>query len=308
MARAYGWNTDGSLNPDEAEHLRAVVKHLLDGGSLKSITKKMSDDGVPTLNGAKMWAPRTISRAVQNPRMAGLRRTKVRGENEDRYDTDPGVEPLISRADWVAVCDLFADESRKRFAAHRDSSGLLSGVARCCLCDGLMYYVSTAPARYQCPNRGRNCKGVSINAGMLDPEVEEQVLVKVSSRPWLRALDRVAAKPPNNYEQDIADADARIVTLAELFGGGDQTDETALQAGITAARAAKAEAQRKLELVATAANLPSTTPEEVVEWWVDVATKLDKRELILLLVDQARVYPRSGNPLIEDRVDITWKP
>ena len=84
MARAYGWNTDGSLNPDEAEHLRAVVKHLLDGGSLKSITKKMSDDGVPTLNGAKMWAPRTISRAVQNPRMAGLRRTKVRGENEDR--------------------------------------------------------------------------------------------------------------------------------------------------------------------------------------------------------------------------------
>lgn len=121
----YGWRS-----PDEADVVRWLTKELLNGSSLKSVTRSLNDRGVPAPRGGT-WAPQQVRQLAQRASNAGLR--SYRGEVAAAGDW----EALVSREDWEAVSSLLSDPTR-RWAPSSARKHLLSALARCGVCGGPM--------------------------------------------------------------------------------------------------------------------------------------------------------------------------
>lgn len=135
--RLFGYNGDGTVNPEEAEAVRAAAGDVLAGASLHSIVKRWNEAGLLPESRARVasgtepkWSARGVRDCLTNPRHAGL--AVYRGEVLE------GV-----RGEWEAILDeeahislraLFADPSRRvgdHRRGRRPGDHLLSTVARC---------------------------------------------------------------------------------------------------------------------------------------------------------------------------------
>ena len=298
--RPYGWNRDGTTVRDEADTIRGWADHILAGGKVKPLVAQLNDAGIPTAQG-KRWSSRSITRALINPRMVGMRQLR-----DGSLVEAPDVEAILDRNDWDQLVEKFNDPDRQRFANRRPPALLSSGLLRCGRCGNSMYTaMADETLMYRCQAEG--CPApISIHAHIVEPEVSERILVRVTSAPWLVAVGRVTSQSVGHYQAVIDDIDSRIVRLAEEFGGGESS-EPAFTAGLAAARAAREVAERNLKTAATVQQIPELTTGDVVEWWADTATIDDKRRLIDLVIDHITVKPRRGNPTVEDRLDYQWR-
>ncbi len=299
--RPYGWNRDGSLIRDEADTIRGWADHILAGGKVKPLVAQLNDAGIPTAQG-KRWSSRSITRALINPRMVGLRQLR-----DGSLVEAPDVEAILDRDQWDQLVTMFNDPDRQRFSTRRPPALLSSGLLRCGRCGNTMYTAmsSDETLMYRCQSEA--CPApISIHAHIVEPEVAERLLVRVTSPGWLVAVGRITTHSVGHYEAVLADIDSRIIRLAEEFGGLESS-EPAFTAGLAAARAARETTQRSLHAAATLEQIPELTSGDVVEWWADTATIDDKRRLIDLVIDHVTVKPRRGNPTVSDRLDYTWR-
>lgn len=298
--RPYGWNRDGTLIRDEADAVRGWAEHILAGGKVKPLVAQLNDAGIPTSQGGR-WSSRSITRALINPRMVGMRQLR-----DGSLVEAPDVEAILDRGQWDQLVEMFNDPDRQRFANRRPPALLSSGLLRCGRCGNSMYTaMADETLMYRCQAEG--CPApISIHAHIVEPEVSERILVRVTSAPWLVAVGRVTSQSVGHYQAVIDDIDSRIVRLAEEFGGGESS-EPAFTAGLAAARAAREVAERNLKTAATVQQIPELTTGDVVEWWADTATIDDKRRLIDLVIDHITVKPRRGNPTVTDRLDYLWR-
>ncbi|QDM56130.1 recombinase family protein [Gordonia phage RogerDodger] len=294
--RAYGWTNDGKIVESEADEIRSWARHVIDGGAIRPLVAELNERGVATVTG-KSWAAPTITRALTAPRMVGLRERN--GELEDAP-----IEPILDRDTWAEVVAILTDPARKKFASRKNPPTLLAGILQCGRCGRNLH--ATGPS-YACSARYGGCGEISTSQRLADTEVTERVLIRITGDEWLTALSDARRESAETFETTIAEAENRMVHLAEVFGEGG--NQQAFDAGVAKAREVAEEARGRIALLDATAALPATvTDAEVVEWWADAPIDT-RRQVIRVVVDhidvraKADAEPGAG---VGDRMHFHW--
>jgi len=128
--RPFGFDNDGvTLRADEAKHLRAATKAVLDGRSLGEVARDLNDKGVLTATG-KPWARTPLRQTLLRARNAGLRQHQ--GEVIGRASWPA----IIPEDEWREVCAVLRDPSRRPAGTNR-ARWLGSGIYLCGVCGGV---------------------------------------------------------------------------------------------------------------------------------------------------------------------------
>ncbi|QDH92835.1 recombinase family protein [Gordonia phage Bakery] len=294
--RAYGWTNDGKIVDSEADEIRSWAQHVIDGGAIRPLVADLNDRGVATVTG-KSWAAPTITRALTAPRMIGMRERD--GELEDAP-----IEPILDRETWDEVVAILTDPARKKFASRKNPPTLLAGLLRCAKCGRNLH--ATGPS-YACSARYGGCGEISASQRLADNEVTERVLIRITGDEWLAALSDARRESAETFETTIAEAENRIVHLAEVFGEGG--NQQAFDAGVAKAREVAEEARGRIALLDATAALPAAvTDAEIVQWWTDAPIDT-RRQVIRVVVDhidvraKADAEPGAG---VGDRMHFHW--
>ena len=145
--------------PDEADMLREAARDILDRDiSLHAVTREWRARGSVTVTG-KQWTTQKLRQVLLKPAIAGL--AALHG-----YLKDAPWEPVLDRDVWERLRDKLLDPGRKTTTGN-EPRHLLSGIARCGICDdgSTVYATGTHLAGgpgYVCPHGGmhlrRNCR------------------------------------------------------------------------------------------------------------------------------------------------------
>ncbi|MEJ7846011.1 MAG: recombinase family protein [Acidimicrobiales bacterium] len=312
---AYGWRREFTyddqgrrlaskdvVHPEQADVVRSAAAAVLVGESLRSIVASLNERKVPTRNGVQ-WGP-TALRPVQL-RERNVAQRVHRGQ-------------VVGRGDWEAILDddtyrrlvaVLSDPGRRTSPASSAIKYLLSGLAKCSVCDGPMrVLVAGKDGRvtdtYVCQH------GYHVRRSRRDVDnlVEQVVLARLA----LPDAAAVLARTDDTTAQDAADKAAgiraRLDQAADSFAAGDID-------GVQLARVS-AKLRPELEQWQQVARSASTAPDLVDVAGPDIAERWDslplarKRAVIDLLVD-ITVLPatRHGghNGFDPESVRIEWK-
>ncbi|MGW6376211.1 recombinase family protein [Rhodococcus sp. NPDC055112] len=306
MSRAYGWADDGiAIVDSEAEVLREMAAELLDGGTLRGLVARLSEQGIATATG-KTWQPITIKRSLTNPRIIGKRQS---GDKLVRAE----AAPILDVRTYNRLIKLLQAPERSRFTGDRTRIHLLGGgIARCGVC-GSALYANTSSTRadsYACSIRTGGCGRISVKAEDLEADTIERVLARLSDAKFRRKLTKEinALATGEDAAKQLADLEARFTTLGEDFADGLIERET-MRAGTERIRAKKATIELQVQRREVLDDLPEPTVAQVVQWWEE-ASKRRQRDVVSVLLDHVTVKPtsRRGHAGIDpDRLQHTWK-
>jgi hypothetical protein len=306
VSRAYGWSDDGKTIVDtEADELRNMARHLLDGGTLRGLVDDVAARNVPTATG-KTWQSITIKRALLNPRIIGMR--DVDGELQ------PGdAPPILDEDTYDKLVALLKDPARARFTADKTRVHLLSGgVVRCGTCGSQMYanIAEARPGQYKCSARSGGCGRVSVLAGPLEADVTERVMARLSDAVFRRRLTDAINElgQPESMESEVAALEHRLAALGEDYAEG-LIERSALHAGTAKARSRieflRLQAARR-ELLQ---DIPEPDVDAIIGWWEE-ASKARRRDVVAVLLDHVTVLPatRRGSAGVDpDRLKWEWQ-
>jgi site-specific DNA recombinase len=142
----YGYRVEYVYNPDtrkpKAEWLvdsttapivQEMASRFLTGESLRSIASDFERRNVPTSTGADSygWQAYMIRRILMNPSINGKRKHKGKAFADAQWSA------IVDDVTFARIQARFSDPSRKSIR-QREVTHLLTGVARCGICDGPM--------------------------------------------------------------------------------------------------------------------------------------------------------------------------
>lgn len=141
-----GWVVD----EQKADAVRRVYALALAGMGEHAIAALFNREGVPMLGRGKHWHRSTVAKMLRNPAVVG---TLVPGHirymdgHRVRVHEEPvrgAFPPIISEADWLAVCAIKDGNSRTARGrnAGKAAAHVFAGLARCPLCGSAMARVS----------------------------------------------------------------------------------------------------------------------------------------------------------------------
>jgi len=127
------------LHPEQAEIVRASIAAVLRGESLRALTARLNADGQVTTTG-RPWTTTTRRGVLLRERNAGLRLHQgvVIGKGD--------WEPIIDEDTHARVVAVLTDPDRRTTPASSAVKYLLSGIARCGVCDGPMRTLNASTA------------------------------------------------------------------------------------------------------------------------------------------------------------------
>ncbi|MCW2780164.1 MAG: recombinase family protein [Marmoricola sp.] len=287
------------IHAEQAGVIREATRRVLDRESVRSIVTDLNARGIATPRGNK-WDGAMLRQVLLRERNAGRR--VHRGEVIGRGDW----EPLLDEGTFDRMVALLTDPAR-RTARGNENVHLLSGIARCGLCDGLMRVVSrktngtkTQPAAYNC----RSCFRIRRKQADVDELVETVILRRLAMPD---GPDLLGGDPQILREAvDEAEAlDARLNLAADQYADGMLTAE---QLGRITAKI-----RPRLEKAKARARAAAPTPElrrfagaDAAKAW-DAADVTIKRALIGLLVSVTVLPTGSGGGFAPESVRIEWK-
>jgi DNA invertase Pin-like site-specific DNA recombinase len=254
-ARPFGYGPDGvTVVESEAALITEAAERVLAGDSLTSTVRSWNAAGIKTAQG-RDWRVSGLRVTLISGRVAGRREVDVAAEKEGkgkREDVGPAEWPaILDRQTWERVRAILTDPARKM--TTRGRRHLLTGLLRCGYCGGRMSVGPDAKgvSRYKChPAPGtNNCGRLSVAATPTEAAVVEMVLDVLETPGLAAAMNSKKGKKkkdPNGAERALADAEARLVELAEMFGAGELD------------RASFLAARRKAEAVRDAARATVT--------------------------------------------------
>lgn len=308
--RAYGWQTNGrTVVPAEAEEIRHWADYLLADTdprpSLRGLAVELQQRGVATVSGGP-WRPLVIRRAITAPRMIG-RKLDADG---DLVAAD--MDPILDEREWHRLRDRLLDPELQKYAPTRASANLLSGgLADCGNCGKVLAYNGGSsgkhPTAVSCSLRGGGCGKVSIFAELIEADVTERVLARLTDPAYRRKLAKAVVKLTHGGDPAavVDDIRARLAALGEDYADGKIERET-MHAGTEKARANLARAERASGVVQVVEELDALEVDEILAWWED-ATVERQRELIMLLLDHVTVRTSEGRTVVgADRLDYHW--
>ena len=114
----------------EAQEIRWAIAHILQGGSLYSISNSWNSRNIKTSRGNR-WTPTNVKKALLRPRNAGL--IDIQGQVTD---TKAVWLPVISQLEWERCGAILTSASRSK--PHKFQRWLASGIAVCGVCGEAM--------------------------------------------------------------------------------------------------------------------------------------------------------------------------
>ena len=290
MSRPYGWAANGTLIEAEAAVLREAAAAVLDGQPVSQVVRDFRDRGITSSEG-RPWTVTPLTRALRNPRIIGYKADRRTGELVPRSD----VDPILAVDQFEALVAVFDDPARKK-ATPKSRSSLLTGLVRCST-DGAV--MSRQAKNYRC-----SVCPMSMSAGAIDAETSARVIGRLGTPVWQAALAGAMAADVSVWREKAREVDDRIVVLAEVFGAAG--DRAALDAGVAAARQARADAEAGLGLAALAAEVGGLSVEQIVAWW-EGASIGSRRSVAAAVLEAVVVLPVGDGLRGEDRLQFQWR-
>jgi DNA invertase Pin-like site-specific DNA recombinase len=125
--RPYGYTKDHKVEPAEAAILKECAQRLLAGESVRSVTRSLNDNEIPSASGGT-WYTTTLRDMLVNPRAAGMRQYKGKIIGRGTW------EPILDEDTWNALRTLLLDPSRNKTTTTARKH-LLTALARCGVCE-----------------------------------------------------------------------------------------------------------------------------------------------------------------------------
>lgn len=308
----YGYRrTDAGveLEPAEAAVIRDAVQRVLDGASLRSVGKRLDEQGIETPGKAGTWTSQTLKQLLLRPSLAGL--TVHRGEVVGRASADS--PRIIDEDTHERLKALLTDPLRRTAPVGRAPKYLLGGIARCGRCDGVMVRAvgrmarqsngasKRQPPSYVCSE----CYRVRRKQDLVDALVEGIVVGRLQLPD---AAQLFATGDPAALEQArtaLEAIDARLSNAADLYAAGS------IDAGQLARITERLRADRAQATTAVDAAMPAAVPVELIgdhaaEVWTGLSMD-GKRAVLETLVTVTIMPSGSGKAFDPDTVQITWK-
>lgn len=292
--RPFGFDEDGmTLDPDEADVIRAMYAEILAGVAQAEIVRRLNDRGITTTLG-NAWRQSSVRALLMNPRNAGLR-----AHNGEIIG--PGAwEAIVPEATWRAAVKVMTTSTRKG-AGKR--TNLLSGLARCGVCGSTLRAKRSIHGQriYACPIRG--CVG--RDAESVDGLVRAVVVERLSQPDAVDLL----AEDHGDVRQLQAEADAArqaLDVLAETFADGGMP-ASAFRAGTDRAQARLAEIEAAMTRAAAGSPLGDLiTATDVAQAW-DGLSLARQRGVLDALMDVTVKTTRRGARFQPEDIAIQWK-
>ncbi|AFJ36980.1 recombinase family protein [Mycobacterium sp. MOTT36Y] len=208
----YGYTTTGDVVADEAAVVARIFRAFDAGGSLRSITAKLTADGVPTRRG-RPWNVRTVRDMLTNPRYAGWavyrREIATDGDgNRIRGKWEPIVTPEV----FDVIQARLSDPSRKSNRFGTDRRYLGSSLFVCDTCRGPIQ--TGNGGKYLCP-------------GHLTREhkhVDRYVIDVIAERLGRKDFARLLAPPTEDMAPVVAESERLRKRLAVIDADYDRGD------------------------------------------------------------------------------------
>lgn len=308
----YGYRrTDAGvdIDPAEAAVIRDAAQRVLDGESLRSVCKRLDEQGVETPGKAGTWTTQTLKQLLLRPSLAGL--TVHRGEVVGRTPADS--PRVIDEDTHDRLKALLTDPLRRTAPAGRSPKYLLGGIARCGRCGGVMVRAVGRIARQKSGASKRQppsyvcgeCYRVRRKQDLVDALVEGIVVGRLQ---MADAAQLFATGDPAALTQARAALeaiDARLENAADLYAAGD------IDAGQLARITERLRADRAQAAAAVDAALPAAVPAELMgdhaaEAWE--ALSMDSKRAVLETLVTVTIMPAgSGKSFDPATVVVAWK-
>ncbi|NNM37191.1 recombinase family protein [Micrococcus luteus] len=283
----------------EAPLIREMTRRVLDGESLYSISKDLSQRNVPRMR-LNPWDTVRIKRVLTNPTIAGKR--VYRGEVIGNADW----EGIITPEEFEALKGVFSAPRYQALSHHgSEPRHLLSGVARCGVCGSKMKRVPASgrnAARYECSTHH-----TAIRQTWADDLVNAVMVARLRQPDALEVSNRPAGEGVVDLARELRTLEQRLegiyaeAAAGELSARGLTTVEARILADMDEKRAQIARA-------ATPTVPTIADPGALADGWAE-ADMLLKRSIVAALVNVA-VHPtrKPGSKVFDpERIRITWK-
>jgi DNA invertase Pin-like site-specific DNA recombinase len=285
--------------PEVADAVRWAAEHVLTGWTLTAVAAEMERRGVPTAHGGR-WTHGNVKGMLTSPIVAGLRVHQGQVVRPGTWD------PVLDQDTWRVLCWLL--DGRKR-EPHR--TYLLSGLARCGLCDtGLTgrrrHARGQAVPYYFCAPTVGGCSRLGIMASPLEENVRDRTLAELDRREAFGAAlaEDQGQALRGDLTRQLAAVEQRHVDLARRWAAGD-LPAAAWDAARTDLELERARLTGELAVVPAPVGRIDAT--ELREGW-DHMTVEERRHVLRALVARVHVEPAvPGRRFDPDRIGIAWR-
>ena len=133
--RLFGYTAEGNIEPTESVIVADIFERFYAGESLRSVTRLLQDQGVPTRSG-RPWSTRTVRDMLTNPRYAGW--AVYQGEIPTDNDGNPlrgQWSPLVSEEVFDVIQARLSDPARKTNRIGTDRRYIGSSLYVCDTCE-----------------------------------------------------------------------------------------------------------------------------------------------------------------------------
>ncbi|MBQ8133383.1 MAG: recombinase family protein [Clostridia bacterium] len=300
---------DGHLivNPYEAEQVKKIYEWYLAGGSLKSVTDRLNDEGYTNRYGSyNSWT--SVRNILENETYLGRFHY-----GDVIYDN--AHEALVTEEQFKAVQDLRRQRRKQYGTTAFQSKHLLTGMIYCGNC-GARYYLRNSGrySYYACYSRTKqmksmikdpDCKNKTWKALELEQEIDRQIRQLLKSPEMAAEIaeqrpKHLPSKDDARIEKRIAEIDRQIGKLMGLYQN-DEMPADLLSENISKLYNEKAALSATLSPTEEDPDMPFDLVQELLadasQVW-DFADEAQKRRIMQSLI--ARIV------LTDDKVRIEW--
>ncbi|HHY68204.1 MAG TPA: recombinase family protein [Alicyclobacillus sp.] len=244
------------INEEEAKIVRLIYQWSLEGMGRVQIAERLTEMGIPSPSGKKVWAHATVLKILRNPKYKGDQvygRVKWTKQEDGTYRTrtvkDPSKltvkeaahEPIIDPETWEKVQEAIDRRNTLPVKKNTDLVNPFAGILRCKKCGKAI--LANNPANR--PNKYLFCGTIGCSQKMIAlSKVEEVVLQQLETilsglkadlknRPMKKAgresLVDFQLKRIQQIKDDLVKAHKQKDRLHDLFEDGTYDKETFLE-------------------------------------------------------------------------------
>lgn len=285
------------LHVVEAPLVQAAYVAVLKGDSLHSIAAGWNKAGVKPPRGTK-WRGAQVRQLLLAERNAGLRHSPDR---PDEYIAG-NWPPIVTEDMWRGVCGILANPAR-RYCGSRARKHLLSGIAICGKCKGLLtsgVTTGTKHRNYRCIH----CRGIARDAVMVDAMVVEAVVNRLSRADAVELLIDLTRDDIDKLQADVDALRAQIKTAEDEYDDGviDGVRLAARKERVNVKLRPLVARMQDRERAEVFADLPLGTPE--VDAAFDALSLDRRRRIIRALLTVTINSTTSGRTFLRKDVDV----
>ncbi|MDP5184778.1 recombinase family protein [Blastococcus sp. BMG 814] len=281
---------------DEAAALKAAAETVLAGGTLAAAVRALDERELATTAG-KPWNVTSLRRALLNPRYAG--RVTYGG-----VDVAAGKWPVIlDESTQERLAEVLRDVKR-RVQQGTALRYLLSGLARCGRCDGVMF--ATPMKNRGTPYMGYRCPAcyLSRRLDLVDGVVEAVVLGRLALPDAADLLS--PAEDVAGLRAEVGDLLERRDQLAGLLADGLMSAKVVRERSSELTGRIQALQGRISAALGDSPAAQLASAEDVAEAWAAMSVR-ERRTVVDLLMAVTILPAGKGRAFDPEQVHIEWR-